>query len=144
LMNVEPNILFIVHEGAPFCRCWSEQSQPTPKGAPSYNAFTSTTNPDFSPWTRSMPNCQCLLTWILTLKVGFEAVWGIWTWASPSAAAWLGLASPPESAASQSGQAGQRALAAYPAGCGRHEEWRGQGSCHDQHCTRVANPMRSG
>jgi hypothetical protein len=42
-MNVEPNILFTVHEGAPFRRWWCEQSQPTPRGAPFYNAITSLT-----------------------------------------------------------------------------------------------------
>src|ERR1700733_5656955 len=33
-MNVEPNILFTVHKGAPFRRWWCEQSQPTPRGRP--------------------------------------------------------------------------------------------------------------
>src|SRR2546428_12402977 len=41
LMHVEPNILFTVHEGAPFRRWWCLRSQPTPKGAPFYNAISS-------------------------------------------------------------------------------------------------------
>jgi hypothetical protein len=43
-MNVQPNILFVVHEGAPFCRSGCRPSQPTPKGAPFYNAVTSPIN----------------------------------------------------------------------------------------------------
>jgi len=34
LMHVEPNILFTVHQGAPFCRWSCERWQPTPKGRP--------------------------------------------------------------------------------------------------------------
>src|SRR5207244_7524595 len=39
-MHVEPNILFTVHEGAPFRRWCCLRSQPTPKGAPFYNAIS--------------------------------------------------------------------------------------------------------
>jgi hypothetical protein len=39
-MHVETNILFTVYEGAPFRRWWCLRSQPTPKGAPSYDAIT--------------------------------------------------------------------------------------------------------
>ena len=46
--NVEPNILFPVHEGAPFRRWWCLRSQPTPKGAPFYNAITSTIHIELS------------------------------------------------------------------------------------------------
>jgi len=42
LMNVQPNILFAVHWGCSFCRWSCERWQPTPKGAPFYNAITST------------------------------------------------------------------------------------------------------
>src|SRR5467141_803040 len=34
LMNIQPNILGIIHEGAPFCRRRCERSKPTPKGRP--------------------------------------------------------------------------------------------------------------
>ena len=33
-MNVHANILFLVHNGAPFGKWWSQQSQPTEKWAP--------------------------------------------------------------------------------------------------------------
>src|SRR5260370_32759444 len=34
LMNIQPNILSVIHEGAPFCRSRCERSKPTPKGRP--------------------------------------------------------------------------------------------------------------
>src|SRR5437016_1419060 len=40
LMHVEPNILSTVHQGAPFVGGVCLRSQPTPKGAPFYNAIS--------------------------------------------------------------------------------------------------------
>jgi len=39
-MNIEANILFTVHEGAPFCRSMMLALITYSKGAPFYNAFT--------------------------------------------------------------------------------------------------------
>src|ERR1700704_2376639 len=33
-MNIQPNILSVIHKGAPCCRDWCERSTPTPKGRP--------------------------------------------------------------------------------------------------------------
>src|ERR1700694_6278895 len=33
-MNIQPNILSVIHKGAPCCRDWCERSNPTPKGRP--------------------------------------------------------------------------------------------------------------
>jgi hypothetical protein len=42
LMDIEANILFTVHEGAPFCRSMMLALITYSKGAPFYNAFSST------------------------------------------------------------------------------------------------------
>src|ERR1700694_5822518 len=39
-MNIQPNILSVIHKGAPCCRGWCERSNPTPKGRPFIMRFS--------------------------------------------------------------------------------------------------------
>jgi hypothetical protein len=45
---IQPNILFTVHEGTPFCRWQRERSQPTPKGRPFIMRLRQRSNPVLS------------------------------------------------------------------------------------------------